>query len=129
MYLWKMVIGGNERTTFKFTEHTPEKEKGNITGYFKTDKSYSKDDLTIKPVVEATIKVCKALNLDLKERHVVIERGFDKLIFMYWCGVFDARLKDGLVVVRTENGWCFTREQFNAIFDFIDIVKESNWFF
>lgn len=129
MYLWKMVISGNEETTFEFTEHTAEKEKKALTPYFKTDQSYSQEEPTIKPIIQAAIELCKTLNIDLKENYVHIQRGFKELSFICRCGVFNAVLRDGLVVVGIENDIRFTREQYNAIFDFINVVKETNWFF
>ncbi len=138
MYLWDMVLKGKD-VKFSFTEHTTEKEKNNYlgdVGYYVTDQTYQQDDVAIKPVVEAAFNLLKALNIDLTnpmdgifENAVLIKRGFKSLVLIYHCGVFDARLEEGNIVAKPENGWKFTKEQYIAIFDFLEILKETNWFF
>lgn len=129
MYLWEMVID-NEKVDFKFTENTAEKRSKAISNSdFKADKSYTRDNQAIKPMVEACIKMCNALKIDLTEKPVIIECGFVKFMFIYQCIIFYAYLRNGSIVIETSNSKTFTREQFNAIFDFLDVVKESNWFY
>ena len=130
MYLWKMYLS-NEEQRFKFTEHTPEKNKSfRIADYdFETDKSYKPYDPKISDIITSAMKLCEELGLNLKDYSVSIIRGFKRLLIAERCGIFDVHFDDGKVKVRTENGWIFTREQFNALFDFIDVLIEHNWFF
>lgn len=138
MYLWNMVLKGKD-VKFSFTEHTTEKEKNNHlgdVGYFVTDQTYQQDDAAIKPIVEAAFDLLKALNIDLTnpmdgifENKVLITRGFKSFVFIHHCGVFEAKLEEGNIVVQPENRWEFTREQIIAVFDFLETLKEANWFF
>lgn len=133
MYLWRMVVS-NQDVIFKFTEHTEEKEKDNPTRFFTPDQTYSQDEPSIKPVIEATFKLAKALEIDLtqlpvQEDYIFIERGFKGLSFVYQSGMFEAGLERGKIVLQTKNGWTFTKEQFDAMFEFLEVLKESNWFF
>lgn len=128
MYTWNMLIGENEEISFELTERTVKEEKKRVTEFYKT-KIYSREEPAIKQISEAAIELCKVLNLDLKENSVLIKKDFTDLVFIYKCGVFYAKLRDDSVVVGSENFRCFTREQFDAIFDFINVVKELNLFF
>ena len=130
MYLWKMELNNDEQS-FSFTEQTPEIQKEFRFGdyYFKTDKSYKPDDPKIKDIITSAIKMCEELELNFKDSNVSIYRGFTRLYIMWKCGLFEIVLKDGKVRARTENGWTFTREQFNAVFDFVNVLIEHNWFF
>ena len=131
MYLWKMHLY-NEEQRFKFTEHTPEirKRRFRISDYdFETDKIYKPDDPKIKDIITSAMEMCKKLELNLKDCPVSIYRGYTRLHIMWKCGVFEICFDDGKVKAKTENGWIFTREQFNALFDFINVLIEHNWFF
>ena len=129
MYLWEMYLN-NEEHTFRFTEHTPEKERCRISNCnFKTDKSYKPDDPKIKDIIASAIKLCEELELNFKDRGVLIVRGFTRLDIIWHEGVFEICFDDGKVKARTQNGWSFTREQFNALFDFVNVLIEHNWFF
>ena len=130
MYLWKMFFNGDERR-FSYTEHTLEKEKmvRMSDDDFDTDKSYNPDDPEIKDIMESAIKLCEKLELDFKDFFVSICKGFKTLSIVWTCGVFVVCLKDGKVKATTQNGWSFTREQFDALFDFVDVLIEHNWFF
>lgn len=131
MYLWFLVISEKD-VSFKFTEHTKEKEEKFYTGFFTTDQSYPPDAPEIKPIVEAAFKLAKELNLSLSDQQqeqVSIKREFQRLVVIHNCGVFEAKLKNDEIALGTENDRTFTRQQFNAMFDFLDVLKETNWFF
>lgn len=135
MYLWNMVIR-DEQVKFDFTKQTAEKEKNTYKGCFETDQTCSRYDPAIRPIVEAAFNLVKALNIDLTNTTygisgdlVFIQRSFYELIFVYRVERFKAKLEKGNIVVQTENGCTFTKEQFIAIFDFLETLKETNWFF
>lgn len=128
MYLWKMMIKGQE-AKFGYTEHTEREENNNWTGNFWLDKTYPPNDPAIKPVVDGALKLVNTLKLDLGKCDVWIIRGLRELKVIYGAEIFNAKLDGENIVARTENSWKFTREQFMAIFDFLETLKESNWFF
>lgn len=127
-YLWNMSIQEDE-VEFRYTEHTPEKEARGIGLSFNANKSYDSDDKEIKPIVDAAKQMCNILKLDITKNNLLLMRSFERFIVIYGCGVFEAKLKNDLVVIGTENGRLFTREQLNAIFDFVDVLIKYNWFF
>lgn len=133
MYLWKMYLNG-EKVTFKFTEHTEEKEKcPRIADYnFNTDQEYQPDDSEIKPIIDAAKRFRDILALKPSfwaptPLHII--RGFKKITIIGGAGLFDVVYQEGKVMVRTENHDVFTKEQFEALFDFIDVLIQNNWFF
>ncbi len=131
MYLWKMYLGNKEQK-FCFTENTPEMRNKMFRmadDDFETDKSYKPDDPEIKDIITAAINFCEELALNFKDAPVFISRGYKNLHIVWTCGVFEVCFDEGKLKVRTENGWFFTREQFNALFDFVNVLIEHNWFF
>ena len=130
-YLWKLVLG-EKRRSFTYYECTPEVERnyGDVTLNTKV-KSYSPGHSAIKPIFDAATKLCEILNLELVEancNYLLIRREIKRLVVIYKCGLFEAKYENGTVKVRTENGWTFTKEQFDAIFEFLDVLIKHNWF-
>ena len=76
-----------------------------------------------------SIETVRAKDDAVKDAPVFISRGYKNLHIVWTCGVFEVCFDEGKLKVRTENGWFFTREQFNALFDFVNVLIEHNWFF
>lgn len=130
MKLWKMFV--NEKTVkFGSTECTPKKEKNfRIADYdFYIEQVYSLDDPIVKPIITAGIEMYRKMGFNLKGETLHIVRGFKEVTVWNTCKAFIIYFEDGLVKVRTMNSSAFTREQFNAIFDFVDVLIKYDWFF
>ncbi|MBQ2836127.1 MAG: hypothetical protein IJE68_04770 [Clostridia bacterium] len=128
-YLWSMVVlekGGR----FSFTECTPERE---MSGWWSGtgEKSYSPDDPIIKPIFDAAIELCKILGFELDDsdlcKYLLIRREVKSLLVIYGAGAFEVVMKNGEVKVRTENRHSFTKQQFDAFFEFVDLLIKHNW--
>lgn len=130
-YLWNLVLGENKRE-FTYYECTPEVEKNHGLATPETKvRSYSPGHSEIKPIFDAATKLCEILNLELVEDnwdYLLISREIKRLVVMYKCGLFEAKYENDTVKVRTENGWFFTKEQFDAVFEFLDVLIKHNWF-
>lgn len=129
-YLWSMVVK-EDGGSFRFTECTPEIEKmGWWTG--SGEKSYSPDDPIIKPIFDAAIELCKILGFELDSsdicKYLLITREIQRLLVIYKAGAFEVKMKNGQVRVRTENWYSFTKEQFDALFEFVDVLIKHKWF-
>lgn len=130
MKLWKMFI--NEKTVnFGSTECTPKKEKNlRLADYdFYIEQVHSPDDPAIKPIINAGIEMYSNLRFNLKGETLHIVRGFERVTVWDTQELFTICFEDGLSKVHTTSSNAFTRKQFNAIFDFVDVLIKYEWFF
>ena len=130
-YLWNLVLEENKRG-FTYYECTSEVEQNYGLATPKTKvKSYSPGHSAIKPIFDAATKLCEILKLELIDancEYLLISREIKRLVVIYKFGLFEAKCENGTVKVGTENGHAFTKEQFDAIFEFIDLLIKHNWF-
>lgn len=129
MKLWKLFTNG-ESVRFGATELVPGMEKRyRLADYdFRVEKNYPSDDPTIQPIVAAATEMYLKL-YPYPRLYLHIVRGYEKITVWDLYELFTICFDNGLIKVHTMGANGFTREQFKAIFDFVDVLIKNGWFF
>lgn len=131
--LWKMRLY-RDHEVFESAEMSSDKQKdSNISVYsFQGKTFHSTHDAKIRSMINAALKMCKIINLEPSKTvgiPVSIFCGLDVITVGCESFLFEISSVNGTPTVKTVNSFMYTREQFNAIFDFIDVLIENGWFF
>lgn len=131
--LWKMRLY-RDHEVFESAEMSPDKQKDrSISVYsFQGKTIHSIQEPEIKQLINAAQKMCGIINLEPSKAvgiPVSIFCGLDVITVSCESFLFEIRSVNGMPKVKTVNSCMYTREQFNAIFDFIDVLIENGWFF
>lgn len=134
-YLWSLTIE-EDSEKFRFERLSEEKLKElSNTPHWILDLSfdYQEDDLSeeefdcIQKIIKNARFLAKKLELDLSENQLCISQNLNGTCFTWCCGLFEARTEGDDVKLKTSNSWIFRRDQFNAVFDFLEEARKCGW--
>ena len=130
--LWKMRLY-KDHEVFESAEMSPDKQKdSNISVFsFQGKTFHSVKEPEIKKLIDAGLKMCGIIDLEPSKTigvPVSIFRGLDRITVCCESFLFEVCSVDGTPKVKTVNSCMYTREQYNAIFDFVDVLVENGWF-
>ena len=141
-YLWRLAFV-KKGQSFLYTELPPEMEKKllaqsrTLNPSIQFEKAYlsntanvtSPEDESIRSIIEASKKLHKKLDCNLDPDFFSIERGLHSLVVNSFGSLFEVKLRNKEIQLRTENNYSFTKEEFVAIFDFIGVLVDLGWFY
>lgn len=131
--LWKMRLY-KDHQVFESAEMTSDAQENSINSVYSFNGKtfHSAHDPKIKLLIDAALRMCEVINLEPCKTvcvPVTIFCGLDKMTVNCDSFLFEVRSENGIPKVKTVNSSMYTRKQYNAIFDFIDVLIENGWFF